>query len=62
MGGVTSRRKRSRRRDDPLEVYRRIRTPVPPPQRVLRDRRRELEEEQVRRDVEDERGHRRGGP
>jgi hypothetical protein len=52
---VTSRRKKREQERDPLEAYRRIRKPMPPPQKVVPDRRRELEEEQAQRDVEEER-------
>jgi hypothetical protein len=51
-----ARAKRTKRRaDDPLEAYRRIRKPMPPPQKVEKDRRPELEHEQARREIEDER-------
>jgi hypothetical protein len=52
---VAGRKKRSKRRDDPLEAYRRIRKPMPPPEQVIRDRRRELEAEEARREIEEER-------
>jgi len=45
-------RKRSKRDDDPLAAYRRIRTPMPPPEKVP-DRRRELDEEGSRREMEE---------
>jgi hypothetical protein len=54
---VSPRRKRPKR-DDPLEVYRRIRTPMPPPERVVPDKRRVLEEEQARREIEEEQARR----
>jgi hypothetical protein len=47
------RRKRSKRDDDPLPAYRRIRKPMPPPEKVIPDRRRELDEEGSRREMED---------
>lgn len=51
-----ARSKKARRRgDDPLEAYRRIRKTMPPPQKVERDRRAELEREQARREIEDQR-------
>jgi hypothetical protein len=50
---VGERKKRSKRRDDPLDAYRRIRKPMPPPEQVIRDRRRELEEEEARREMEE---------
>ena len=37
-----------RRANDPLEAYRRIRKPMPPPQKVERDRRAELDRERIR--------------
>jgi hypothetical protein len=52
--GVASRKKKPSREEDPLATYRRIRKPMPPPEKVIRDRRRELEEEQARRDIDDE--------
>jgi hypothetical protein len=42
------------RKERPLEPYRRVRKPVPPPQRVERDRRREIEEREARREAEEE--------
>jgi hypothetical protein len=51
---MAERKKRSRRDADPLAAYRRIRTPMPPPQKVVRDRRRELEDEEARREIERE--------
>lgn len=38
---------------DPLEAYRRIRKPVPPPERVVEDRRRKLEEEEAERLIQE---------
>ena len=48
-------KKPKRRATDTLEAYRRIRKPMPPPQKIEKDRRAELEREQVRRDIEEER-------
>ena len=48
-------RKKRGKVTDPLEAYRRIRKPMPPPEKVIPDKRRELEEEQARKDVEEER-------
>jgi hypothetical protein len=48
-------KKARRRADDPLAAYRRIRKPMPPPQKVEKDRRDELERERARREIEDER-------
>jgi hypothetical protein len=36
--------------DEPLDPYRRIRKPVPPPQRVIPDRRRKIREDQEERE------------
>ncbi len=52
---VVSKRKRSKRDDDPLGAYRRIRKPMPPPERIVPDKRRELEDEEARREIEEER-------
>ena len=51
---MPERKKRSKRRSDPIAAYKRLRTPMPPPQKVIRDRRREIEEEAARREIEDE--------
>ena len=53
--GVTSKRKRAKREADPLAVYRRIRKPMPPPERIVPDKRRELEEDEARREIEEDR-------
>jgi hypothetical protein len=52
---VTSKRKRAKREADPLAVYRRIRKPIPPPERIVPDKRRELEEDEARREIEEDR-------
>ena len=52
---MASKRKRAKREADPLAVYRRIRKPMPPPERIVPDKRRELDEEEARRQVEEER-------
>jgi hypothetical protein len=51
------RKKRSARAKDPLATYRRIRKPMPPPERVIGDKRRRLQEERSRREI-DEAGER----
>ena len=51
---VASRKKKRSREEDPLATYRRIRKPMPPPEKVIRDRRRELEEEQAHREIRDD--------
>ena len=48
-------KKRHKRAEDPLEVYKRIRKPMPPPEKVIEDKRDKLEEEQARREIEEER-------
>jgi len=52
---VNKKRKSPKPPSDPLEAYRRIRKPMPPPQRTIPDRRRELEEERVQQEIEEER-------
>src|SRR5438552_3086134 len=42
---------RRRGREDPLAPYRRVRKPMPPPERVLPDRRREMDDERSEREV-----------
>jgi hypothetical protein len=49
---VVSRRKKRARESDPLAAYRKIRKPMPPPGKVMRDRRRELDEEHARREMD----------
>jgi hypothetical protein len=56
IGRVGTRKKRRTVKDDPLAVYRRIRKPMPPPEKVIADERRKLEAEQARREVEEDRG------
>lgn len=50
-----SKKKRAKREKDPLAAYRRIRKPMPPPEKVIGDKRPEIEEEQARREIEEER-------
>ena len=52
---MTSKRKRAKREADPLAVYRRIRKPMPPPERIVPDKRRALEEDEARREIEEDR-------
>ena len=52
---MASKRKRAKREADPLAAYRRIRKPMPPPERVVPDKRRELDQNEARREIEDER-------
>jgi hypothetical protein len=50
---VVSKRKRSKREADPLAAYRRIRKPIPPPERIVPDKRRELDEDEARREIDE---------
>lgn len=50
---MPERKKRSKRRDDPLAAYKRLRTPMPPPERILPDRRREIRDEEARKEIEE---------
>ena len=52
---VSGKKKRAKRDADPLAVYRRIRKPMPPPERIVPDKRRELEDEEARREIQEER-------
>jgi hypothetical protein len=47
-----AKRKRTKR-DDPLAPYRRIRKPMPPPEKVIGDRRRDMHDEDARREIDD---------
>jgi hypothetical protein len=46
--------KKPRRGGDPLDAYRRIRKPMPPPERVIPDKRRKAAEREAQRDVRQE--------
>jgi len=50
---VASGKKKRTKRD--ADLYRRIRKPMPPPERIVPDKRRELEDEEARREIEEER-------
>ena len=55
-GSMVGKRKRGAKQGgpaDPLAPYRRLRRPMPPPERIEEDRRRELEEQEARRQVEE---------
>ena len=52
---ASAKKKRTKRDADPLAAYRRIRKPMPPPERIVPDKRRELEDEEARREIEEER-------
>jgi hypothetical protein len=49
---VTRKPKRSKTKD-PLAAYRRIRKPMPPPEKVIQDERRKLDEETAEREMRD---------
>jgi hypothetical protein len=49
-----AKKKKPKRDDDPLASYRKLRTPMPPPERVIPDHRRELDDEQALREIEEE--------
>lgn len=48
MGG---RKRRKKKTNDPLEVYRSIRKPMPPPEKVVPDKREKIEEEEAKREL-----------
>ncbi|HYV02857.1 MAG TPA: hypothetical protein VEM93_11085 [Actinomycetota bacterium] len=52
---MTPRKKRPPRARDPLEAYRRIRKPMPPPERIIPDKRRRAEEREADREVREQR-------
>ncbi len=52
---ASGKKKRTKREADPLAAYRRIRKPMPPPEKVVPDKRREIEDEEGRREIEEER-------
>src|SRR5438105_2519147 len=47
---------RRRGRQDPLAAYRRVRKPMPPPERVLPDRRRDMDHERAEREMREAMG------
>jgi hypothetical protein len=51
---MVSRKKRAKKQEDPLAAYRRIRKPMPPPEKVLADKRRKLEEEDAERQIREQ--------
>jgi hypothetical protein len=51
---VAGRKRKPRPTLDPLEAYRRIRKPMPPPERVLPDKRKKAKERTARREMEDD--------
>jgi hypothetical protein len=50
---VAPRKKDRDRSEDPLAAYRRIRKPMPPPEKVIQDKRRKLDEDEARREIEE---------
>ena len=52
---ASGKKKGTKREADPLAAYRRIRKPMPPPEKVVPDKRREIEDEEARREIEEER-------
>jgi putative phosphoribosyl transferase len=53
MAPPSPKRRGRRGPDDPLEAYRRVRKPMPPPERVLPDRRREVESDAAEQEIEE---------
>jgi hypothetical protein len=53
--GVGTPKKPRSRGGDPLSAYRRIRKPMPPPEKVIADKRRKLEAEEAEREAREER-------
>jgi len=51
---VAPRKRQTKKDTDPLAAYRRIRKPMPPPERVLPDKRRREQEREARRQAERE--------
>jgi hypothetical protein len=58
----TRRKRRSKRAeaDDPLAAYRRIRRPMPPPEKVIPDERRKLEAQEAQREAQEAQREARG--
>ncbi len=46
-----ARQKRRKKAARPLEAYRRVRKPMPPPEQAIPDKRRKLDEEEGRREL-----------
>lgn len=53
---MTPRKASAPRPKDPLAAYRRIRKPMPPPEKVFEDKRRRLDDEEARRQIEERDG------
>jgi len=52
--GLVPRARKRRKPDDRLEAYRRIRKPMPPPERVLPDKRTKITEREADREAQEE--------
>jgi len=50
---VATRKAKRSRTTDPLASYRRIRKPMPPPEKVIEDKRRKMEEELAEREIQE---------
>jgi hypothetical protein len=55
---VPRRAKKRASGDGFVETYKRIRKPMPPPERVIADRRRRVSDDEARREIEREEGRR----
>lgn len=51
---VGGKRRKRAKAADPLSAYKRIRKPMPPPEKVVPDKRRKIEEEEARRQLSEE--------
>jgi len=51
---LVPRPRKRRQPDDPLEAYRRIRKPMPPPERVQPDKRKKMDEREAEREAREE--------
>jgi hypothetical protein len=54
MSAAKSTRRKKPPSDDPLEAYRRVRKPMPPPERVIPDKRRKIAEREAERETEED--------
>lgn len=48
-------RKRKKPADDALEPYRKVRKPMPPPEKVIADKRRKAKDREAHREMEEDR-------
>ncbi len=51
---MPARKKRTKKDADPLAAYKRIRKPMPPPEKVIGDKRRKMDEEEAEREIREE--------